>query len=86
MQRRNAEAGQLQDLAAAETGINIPKLCASDNLDAFGSCRLCLIQVEGRRGYPASCTTPVEDGMVVWTETPKLRDLRRMREWERRRG
>ncbi|HWL27443.1 MAG TPA: 2Fe-2S iron-sulfur cluster-binding protein, partial [Burkholderiaceae bacterium] len=63
--------------AAAEAGINIPKLCASDNLEAFGSCRLCLIQVEGRRGYPASCTTPVEDGMVVWTETPKLRDLRR---------
>ncbi|MBB5215201.1 formate dehydrogenase subunit alpha [Parapusillimonas granuli] len=63
--------------AAAEAGINIPKLCASDNLEAFGSCRLCLVQIEGRRGYPASCTTPVEDGMVVWTETPKLRELRR---------
>ncbi|WP_442593154.1 formate dehydrogenase subunit alpha [Parapusillimonas sp. JC17] len=63
--------------AAAEAGVNIPKLCASDNLEAFGSCRLCLVQIEGRRGYPASCTTPVEDGMVVWTETPKLRELRR---------
>ncbi|NYT35691.1 formate dehydrogenase subunit alpha [Allopusillimonas soli] len=63
--------------AAAEAGINIPKLCASDNLDAFGSCRLCLVQIEGKRGYPASCTTPVEAGMVVHTETAKLHDLRR---------
>ncbi|TEA77499.1 formate dehydrogenase subunit alpha [Allopusillimonas ginsengisoli] len=62
--------------AAAEAGINIPKLCASDNLDAFGSCRLCLVQIDGRRGYPASCTTPVEAGMVIHTETPKLRELR----------
>src|SRR5690606_24402542 len=62
---------------AAEAGINIPKLCATDSLEAFGSCRLCLVEIEGRRGYPASCTTPAEDGMVVHTETPKLRDLRR---------
>lgn len=63
--------------AAAEFGINIPKLCATDSLEAFGSCRLCLVQIEGRRGYPASCTTPVEAGMVVHTETPKLHDMRR---------
>jgi formate dehydrogenase major subunit len=63
--------------AAAEAGINIPKLCATDSLEAFGSCRLCLVQIENRRGYPASCTTPVEAGMVVWTETPKLHELRR---------
>ncbi|GAB2894639.1 formate dehydrogenase subunit alpha [Paralcaligenes ginsengisoli] len=63
--------------AAAETGINIPKLCATDSLEAFGSCRLCLVEIKGRRGYPASCTTPVEPGMVVYTETPKLHDLRR---------
>jgi formate dehydrogenase major subunit len=63
--------------AAAESGINIPKLCATDSLEPFGSCRLCLVEIEGRRGYPASCTTPVEDGMVVTTETPKLHDLRR---------
>ncbi|PWF24904.1 formate dehydrogenase subunit alpha [Corticimicrobacter populi] len=63
--------------AAAEHGINIPKLCATDSLEAFGSCRLCLVQIEGRRGYPASCTTPVEAGMVVHTETPKLHDMRR---------
>ncbi|NYT43733.1 formate dehydrogenase subunit alpha [Alcaligenaceae bacterium] len=63
--------------AAAQAGINIPKLCASDTLEAFGSCRLCLVQIEGRRGYPASCTTPVEEGMVIWTETPKVHELRR---------
>ena len=63
--------------AAAEAGINIPKLCATDSLEPFGSCRLCLVQIEGRRGYPASCTTPAENGMVVYTETPKLHDLRR---------
>ncbi len=63
--------------AAAEAGINIPKLCASDNLEAFGSCRLCLVQIDGRRGYPASCTTPVEAGMVIHTETPKLHEIRR---------
>jgi formate dehydrogenase major subunit len=63
--------------AAALAGINIPKLCATDTLEAFGSCRLCLVQIEGRRGYPASCTTPAEDGMVVCTENQKLHDLRR---------
>lgn len=45
--------------AAAEAGISVPKLCASDTLDAFGSCRLCLVEIEGRAGTPASCTTPV---------------------------
>ncbi|HLV28778.1 MAG TPA: formate dehydrogenase subunit alpha [Burkholderiaceae bacterium] len=63
--------------AAAAAGINIPKLCATDTLEAFGSCRLCLVQIEGRRGYPASCTTPVEAGMVVQTENERLGKLRR---------
>ncbi|MEH6811469.1 MAG: formate dehydrogenase subunit alpha [Motiliproteus sp.] len=62
--------------AATLAGINIPKLCASDNLEAFGSCRLCAVQVEGRRGYPASCTTPVEPDMKVSTQTEKLGRLR----------
>ncbi|MGQ2910110.1 MAG: 2Fe-2S iron-sulfur cluster-binding protein, partial [Aliihoeflea sp.] len=43
--------------AASLTGTAIPKLCASDNLESFGSCRLCLVEIEGRNGYPASCTT-----------------------------
>ena len=58
--------------AAATIGINIPKLCATELLDAFGSCRLCLVQVEGMKGYPASCTTPVTHGMKVTTQNPKL--------------
>jgi formate dehydrogenase major subunit len=63
--------------AAAENGMNIPKLCATDSLEPFGSCRLCLVEIEGRRGYPASCTTPVEAGMVVRTQTAKLQALRK---------
>ena len=63
--------------AAALADINIPKLCASDNLEAFGSCRLCAVQIEGRRGLPASCTTPVEPGMKVSTQTERLAKLRR---------
>ncbi len=50
--------------AAAEAGISVPKLCASDMLEPIGSCRLCLVEIEGMRGTPASCTTPVTPGMV----------------------
>lgn len=63
--------------AAIEAGINVPKLCATDSQEPFGSCRLCLVEIEGRRGYPASCTTPVGDGLKVHTQTPKLADIRR---------
>ncbi|VVD74415.1 formate dehydrogenase subunit alpha [Pandoraea capi] len=63
--------------AAAGSDVNIPKLCATDSLEPFGSCRLCLVEIEGRRGFPASCTTPVEPGMKVRTQSPKLQDLRR---------
>jgi formate dehydrogenase major subunit len=63
--------------AAAQAGISIPKLCATDMLEAFGSCRLCLVEIEGRKGYPASCTTPVAAGMKVSTQTPKLAEIRR---------
>ena len=63
--------------AAALMGTSIPKLCATDSLESFGSCRLCLVEVEGRAGYPASCTTPVTPGMVVRTQTEKLKTLRR---------
>ncbi|MEQ1607890.1 MAG: formate dehydrogenase subunit alpha [Hyphomonadaceae bacterium] len=63
--------------AAATLGLPIPKLCATDSLKAFGSCRLCLVEIDGRNGTPASCTTPVEDGMRVRTQTPRLARLRR---------
>ncbi|AVT29622.1 formate dehydrogenase subunit alpha [Plantactinospora sp. BC1] len=62
--------------AAALSGIDIPKLCATDSLEAFGSCRLCLVEIDGRRGTPASCTTPVTEGMKVTTQSPKLEKLR----------
>ena len=63
--------------AAATAGVKVPKLCATDMLEAFGSCRLCLVEIEGRKGYPASCTTLVEPGMKVRTQTSKLAKLRR---------
>jgi formate dehydrogenase major subunit len=63
--------------AAMEIGTQIPKLCATDMLDAFGSCRLCLVEIEGRAGTPASCTTPVAAGMIVRTHTERLKRLRR---------
>ncbi|HYC24784.1 MAG TPA: 2Fe-2S iron-sulfur cluster-binding protein, partial [Roseiarcus sp.] len=63
--------------AAAILGTKVPRLCATDMLEAFGSCRLCLVEIEGRKGTPASCTTPVEPGMKVHTQTPRLAALRR---------
>src|SRR5579864_4253542 len=63
--------------AAVEAGIPVPKLCATDSVEAFGSCRLCLVEVEGRRGTPASCTLLAEPGMKVRTSSPKLHKLRR---------
>ncbi|MCR8725710.1 formate dehydrogenase subunit alpha [Frigidibacter sp. ROC022] len=63
--------------AASEAGIQVPKLCATDSVEAFGSCRLCLVEIEGRNGTPSSCTTPVAEGMVVHTQTPKIQQLRR---------
>jgi formate dehydrogenase major subunit len=70
-------AGSSVMRAAAEAGVGVPKLCATDNMEAFGSCRLCLIEIEGRRGTPASCTTLVEPGMKVRTSSPKLHKLRK---------
>ncbi len=63
--------------AAMEMGTQIPKLCATDMVDAFGSCRMCLVEVEGRPGTPASCTTPVAEGLVVHTQTERLKTLRK---------
>jgi formate dehydrogenase major subunit len=63
--------------ASIMAGVNVPKLCATDSLEPFGSCRLCVVEIEGRRGYPASCTTPVAEGLKVHTQTPKLADIRR---------
>ena len=63
--------------AAALAGIGVPKLCATDSLEPFGSCRLCLVEVEGMKGTPASCTTPAAAGMKVTTQNDRLGTLRR---------
>ena len=67
--------------AAMDAGIQVPKLCATDSLEPFGSCRLCLVEIEGPngrvKGFPASCTTPAEAGMSVRTQTPRLQELRK---------
>src|SRR5580698_5983520 len=73
----SAPAGTSLMRAAVDAGIQVPKLCATDSLEPFGSCRLCLVEIEGKRGYPASCTTPVEAGMKVRTQSPKLQELRK---------
>src|SRR5215468_5468239 len=63
--------------AAQLCGTTIPKLCATDMLESFGSCRLCLVEIEGRNGTPASCTTPVAPGIVVKTQTERLKNIRK---------
>ncbi|HEV7335306.1 MAG TPA: formate dehydrogenase subunit alpha [Bosea sp. (in: a-proteobacteria)] len=70
-------AGTSVMAAAMSMGTAIPKLCATDSLEPFGSCRLCLVEIEGRRGTPASCTTPAENGMVVRTQSENLASLRK---------
>ena len=72
-----APAGTSIMRAAASIGIDIPKLCATDSIEPFGSCRLCVVQIEGGRGMPASCTTPVAEGLKVVTQNQKLADVRR---------
>lgn len=72
-----ANPGQTIWQAAHFAGIQIPALCASPNLKPYGSCRICLCEVEGQRGYPASCTTPVRDGLRVRTDSIALNQLRR---------
>jgi formate dehydrogenase major subunit len=63
--------------AAAESGGQIPSLCATDSVKAFGSCRMCLVEIDGRKGTPASCTTPAEAGMVVHTQSERIARLRK---------
>jgi len=69
-------AGSSVMLAASEAKRAVPKLCATDSLEPFGSCRVCLVEIEGQRGYPASCTTRVAPGMVVTTQSERLTQLR----------
>ena len=76
-QRLRVAAGTSIMRSARAAGLDIPKLCATDSLNAFGSCRVCLVEVEGRRGLVASCTEPVQQGMVVRTQTERIAKVRR---------
>ena len=76
-QRITVPAGTSIMRAAMDTGIQVPKLCATDSVEAFGSCRLCLVEIAGRAGTPASCTTPVAPDMVVSTQTERLKQIRK---------
>jgi len=60
-----------------ENGIEIPTLCHFEGLKPVGACRLCVVEIAGQRKLSTACTTPAEDGMVIQTDTPRLRDLRR---------
>ncbi|MBD48527.1 MAG: hypothetical protein CL891_05495 [Dehalococcoidia bacterium] len=63
--------------AARDAGIYIPYLCYHPGMEPYAACRMCLVEVENGRGFPASCTLPVADGMIVNNETQKVRDLRK---------
>lgn len=72
-----AKAGMTVLQAAKKEGIYIPTLCDHPFLEPAGSCRMCIVEIEGMRGFPTACTTPVIDGLVVKTDTPQLKSLRR---------
>jgi len=63
--------------AIRSAGIYVPTLCHDPELKPFGACRLCIVQVEGLRGLPTACTTPVQDGMIITTETDEIQEVRR---------
>src|SRR4030065_322890 len=63
--------------AAEINGVYIPSLCSHKDLSPFGGCRLCMVEIEGMRGYPLSCSTIAEEGMKVRTDTEPLREFRR---------
>jgi predicted molibdopterin-dependent oxidoreductase YjgC len=62
--------------AARLNNIDIPTLCDFPGLPAHGSCRICVVEIKGRTNMPTSCTTPVEEGMVIYTHSPKVNALR----------
>ena len=63
--------------AAMAVDVAVPKLCATDSLEAFGSCRMCMVKVQGRKGFVAACTEPVSSGMEVLTQDDDIAKLRR---------
>ena len=76
-QEVEARAGMTVLEAAQSAGIYIPTLCADPDLEPYGGCRLCVVEIENMRGLPTACTTPAADGMVVHTETEAVSEVRR---------
>jgi NADH dehydrogenase/NADH:ubiquinone oxidoreductase subunit G len=63
--------------AASRAGIYVPTLCHLENLEPYGGCRLCVVEVEDMKGTPTACTTPIVPGMVIRTNSPELQKLRK---------
>ncbi len=75
-QQVEVEAGKTVLQAAREAGITIPTICDHKDLNPYGACRMCIVEIEGVRGFPTSCTTPATPGMLVTTESERLTTLR----------
>ena len=63
--------------AAISAGVYVPYLCYHPGMKSYGACRMCVVSVEGQRGFPAACTLPVADGMKVQTESDQVNELRK---------
>jgi len=71
-----AQTGATVLQAAQKAGIFVPTLCDHKDLSPYGACRMCIVEIDGVRGFPTSCTTPAAEGMVVRTQTEELTSLR----------
>ncbi len=71
------QAGKMVLDAAVEAGVYVPYLCYHPGMKPYAACRMCVVSVEGGRGFPASCTLPVQDGMKVHSETGEVHQLRK---------
>ncbi len=63
--------------AAKKVNIDIPTLCFLKEINEIGDCRMCIVEVEGRRGFATSCIQKVEEGMIIHTNTDKVIEARR---------
>ncbi len=75
------EKGKTVLEAALQVGVYIPNLCYHPDLSPFGACRLCIVEIEGMKGFPTACVTEVKEGMVVHTNTPRIQELRKNIIW-----
>ena len=75
------EAGKTVLEAALQAGIYIPNLCYHPDIPSIGACRLCIVEIKGMKGFPTACTTTVKEGMVVYTNTPEIQELRKNIIW-----